>query len=419
VTAQLSQMPIERFNEMVRAYTRSGVHRSLKEIEDYEDFVAKYPVTTKLDLGADVELVRRSGRLPAGYVVASSGTSAEPTVSLCGTWQKDTVGGHALDLRRFVGKHIFARTDVVVNLLAAGGLGSLYEGVNRVLEPLGVTIVAVGRLDAVPDCRQALEVMRTVAADTVIATPSGLVELARACIGFGCVLALRKLVFIGEPLTRERREFLHSVWPDARSYGLYGTTEAGLIGLTTPEDPPDEYLILSRWTFVERDTDGALLLTDLSSPLIPLIRYRVGDIVEPVDPMQGNAITRLRLLGRSDGCFNLVGNLLSPAMIQTAVFGCLMDVAHVQIILTHAPGGRERMHLAVDTGRALIASEDEDRIRRVLMTIPQINEGLARDVLEISVGDRTSQRINGRGKLSDLIDDRRNPMGSIGPSGMQ
>ncbi|GFE51619.1 preprotein translocase subunit Tim44 [Roseobacter cerasinus] len=407
MSTQLSEFPVARFNQMIRGYALSGLMPGHgPRVDSYGAFKTAYPVTTKADLRASVARMCEAGALPAGYVVATSGTSAAPTVSLWSASQTDRASAHALDLRRFIGKHLFARGDVVANLLAAGGFGSLYDGMNRVLEPLGVTIVPMGRFDAMPDHKQALDLLRAVRANTLVATPAGLIELARASLDAGCQLTVEKLVFIGERLTSARRAFLGSVWPGCRISGLYGTTEAGLIGVAPPGAPPDEYAVLSRWAFLERDEDGALLLTDLSAPLVPLLRYRVGDFVAPTSAKPGGGVTRLRLLDRMDRCFNLVGNLLHPDLFREAVRSCVPQLTHLQIQLSYAENGRERLHLAVDMGRRAMQAAQKHAIHQAIAQIPQVQEGLRRRVLDITVGGQETQHTNGRGKLPDLVDAR-------------
>lgn len=407
MTMQLSKFPVIPFNAMAQHYQRLGLLEATSQVSTYQEFVDTFPVTTKSDLSQSVERLRRSKTArPASYVVATSGSSAAPSISFWGTWQNENQDAHMLDVRRFIGKHLFHRTDVVANLLAAGGFGSLYEGMNRVLAPLGVSIVPLGRFDQQENRAYAIQALQLVRTNCVVATPAGIAELAQACLDYGVHLDIEKVVFIGERMSSARRRFLGETWPNCKISGLYGTTEVGLVGINPVGLEEDEYLVLSRWAFIERDADGALLMTDLSCPLVPLIRYRVGDFVSSTSDKLGAATTRIRLGERVDRCFSLVGNLLNPQTLQKAIESRVQGILHLQFQLASAAAGQERLHVVVDLGLNRLTPERKKDIEVALCALPQIGEGISRGVLRVSVGGAEQQRVNARGKIVDFVDER-------------
>jgi phenylacetate-CoA ligase len=125
----------------------------------------------------------------------------------------------------------------------------------------------------------------------------------------GRALGWKVAVTTAEVLRDEQRERIH------RAFGCpvvdsYGCAEIGVAGFEHPEGGmrvPVESVVVE----VERTPEGAwgLLLTDLFNQRMPMLRYRVGDLVEPVGdplaadawPLPPGARCALPLLGRLAG----------------------------------------------------------------------------------------------------------------------
>jgi len=125
----------------------------------------------------------------------------------------------------------------------------------------------------------------------------------------GRALRWKVAITTAEVLHDEQRERIH------RAFGCpvvdsYGCAEIGVAGFEHPEGGmrvPVESVVVD----VERAADGAweLLLTDLFNLRMPMLRYRVGDLVEPVAdplatdawPLPPGARCALPLLGRVAG----------------------------------------------------------------------------------------------------------------------
>lgn len=175
----------------------------------------------------------------------------------------------------------------------------------------------------------------------------------------------------GEPTTPRMRADLKELWGFDSVQDTYGTTETGLVAAAVdesrllvplldrfllevfphesdPGDPdtaavdggaldapagPDPVDVRE----VTEPTTGSLLITDPEREVVPLYRYRIGDVVT-VHP--ASDVPRLEVLGREDNAVNLGGALLYERDVEQA----LDDV----------------YGLALRTWKAFVARDDRD-----------------------------------------------------------
>jgi len=134
-----------------------------------------------------------------------------------------------------------------------------------------------------------------------------------------------KLIFIGgENLTEVSREYIEKVW-DAPVVLSYGQTEAfGSIGFECHEKNGYHINDLDLWPEIIGDDNGygELIYTTLRRSVMPLIRYRSGDITKLVDEPCPCGMTSPRLMklkGRVDDMVVTgVGNL-TPWMFENLI----------------------------------------------------------------------------------------------------
>ncbi len=142
--------------------------------------------------------------------------------------------------------------------------------------------------------------------------PSAITQFADEVLAQGLdgrSLDWRVVITSAEVLHDSQRERIHAAFgcPVADSYGC---AEIGVAGFEHPEGGmrvPVESVVVDH----ERTEDGhwALLLTDLNNLRMPMLRYRVGDLVEPIGdptapdfwPLPPGARCALPLLGRVSG----------------------------------------------------------------------------------------------------------------------
>lgn len=120
---------------------------------------------------------------------------------------------------------------------------------------------------------------------------------------------LKVVILTGEMSTIEERMRLESIL-NLPVYSEYGCSEFGYIGI---EINKGVWRVNPRHLFVESDSDGALLITDLVNKSFPFVRYRLGDFGEVSRDDQGyQIITDLK--GRINDVFYLPDGQKSHTM---------------------------------------------------------------------------------------------------------
>ncbi|WP_374488685.1 phenylacetate--CoA ligase family protein [Zoogloea sp.] len=138
---------------------------------------------------------------------------------------------------------------------------------------------------------------------------------------------MRMAVIFGDVLPDEMRADIARIWGNPAVYSLYGTVEADVVATECPQTPGTMYLMAERLVFeiiteaelarerneegyvpqvvdintVPAGTIGEIIISDLSREVLPLIRYRIGDVVKVLghDVAQPQLGQRISVLGRA------------------------------------------------------------------------------------------------------------------------
>ncbi len=118
--------------------------------------------------------------------------------------------------------------------------------------------------------------------------------------------ALRKVLWLGEAWHGQLDEDMAAVAPDARRWGMFGSTETWVVGTNTPQCPADMFHLLPE-QLVHVDDDELLDFTTLNPDMLnPVLRYRTGDAGRFVDCPCGTG-PAMQILGRRDSVVQVRG----------------------------------------------------------------------------------------------------------------
>jgi len=174
---------------------------------------------------------------------------------------------------------------------------------------------------------------------------------------------VRTMIVAGEPggsipATRQRIE---EGWPGARVFDHHGMTEVGPVTFECPVTPGVLHVV--EWAFLAEVIDpqtgrpvgdgerGELILTTLHRAGSPLLRYRTGDLVEPVFSPQttdapacacGRTALALRggILGRADDMVIVRGVNVFPSAVEEVIRG-FADISEYQVTVAQVEGMSE------------------------------------------------------------------------------
>jgi phenylacetate-CoA ligase len=258
-----------------------GLPSSLRSL----DTLAQFPFIGKDELRANY---------PFGFLAVppdelirygeSTGTTGAPTASFI-TYE-DWIRGNVWVERAF--HHFFGADDVVFVAIPYELAFASYD-IDRALEQVGVTVVAVGALNQVCPFDRMAQMLWTVRPTGLVCTPTRalrLFDLLREQGRDPLEVGLRTLLYVGETCSPAKLAKIAELW-QVQLVSAYGSTETNSLALPCPLNKA--HLTEDRYYFEVVDprtgtrlplgTPGELVLTCLQSRAMPLIRYRTGDFV--------------------------------------------------------------------------------------------------------------------------------------------
>lgn len=395
---------MKKFNEMVGVYADQSYPMEMPEVTSYEDFALKYPPVDKQGLMAVSDKLILADKLKNCYIISTSGTTSRPLVLASRIFRDITENSYPYQIRGFMAEHVFCENDTVVNLLTAGCLGYNYEGMCRLLEPIGSTVLPVGRPDIMNNMPYLLETMARFNTNVLVGSPTGIIQIAQAAENLNIDLLITKIVFVGEAFHPSKRDFIQRLWPRAEFYSLYGATEFGFAAVNTPSMTAHHHLVISSWFFIEQASCGELLVTDFKSPVVPIIRYRIGDIGEIVQA-DGDKFY-LKVGSRTAEEFSLGGHRISLELVERALIASGVSTEIYQVKLSIVEGGKDCLTVILDIEDSKISTVLTMHLEKCLLSISRLREAVNRGVSVIGWRGREQFIYSPRGKLNRLLDIR-------------
>ena len=216
----------------------------------------------------------------------------------------------------------------------------------------------------------------------VIGTPLVVKEIGRAIeeeMGpiKGVLPNLKTAVIFGDVLPDALRQELKAAWGFTNVFSLYGTVEADVVATECMDHPGEMNLMSERLVFefipeeelaqerliadycprsfpIEEAQDGSygeILISDLSRDTLPLIRYRIGDVIQVHRATGTHNITEptVSVMGRSKNTVMLGKVALYEMQLNRALKNFLGGALVEWKIIEQKPGTQHRYHLQFQT----------------------------------------------------------------------
>ncbi len=384
------------------------------EFNEYAQFNERISLLTSTQLLILIERLLSTGKLDSCSFGVTGGSTGRPKIIPNALWRQEHKTQYARALKSQIQENFLTKADVVANLCSAGGFSLLYDGFNRLLEAIACSILPIGRIDtfSVNHQRQMLEWAKKLSVNTLIGTPSSILQLLNFAQKFNCHLRIEKIIFTGEPFSNAKRRYIHSFWQDAKIYGLYGHTETGFIGFNTPACPADAYHIFEDWFFIENTPDHEIIVTSLADTLLPIIRYKVGDRGRLLENpcICGRKLPLLLIQDRTDSQFNFSGNLIAKSVIAEVLSRICDEAVDFQIQIDTEANGTDILKLVLDISPVDLQAITEQLMMQ-LLSIAMISECVDREVGKILLCSREEFVYTERQKLPAILDKRGIDMG--------
>ncbi len=397
------------------ARARSEYYRQVLpdvELEGARDLV-KFP-------RLDAETLRRNtppagsalltGSLEGAYIFASGGSTGAPKFSFYNLEEWEDVTDILSAIYQKAG---VTKGDTVANLFMAGNLWTSFLAASEALEKLGcVKLPIAGNVD--PESMMAyLQMFRPT---VLLGLPSLLVRLAELFEEKGQRLQVRTVLYGGEAMSREARAYLQEILgaTTVASAG-YASVDAGPIGFQTLDLPGGYHHLIYAYQFIEfLDPEtgepvpdgqvGEITVTCLGRRLMPLIRYRTGDLGRWVD--SPNRIFELK--GRIGDRIRIGTADIYPADVARILDG-VPGAGHLFQLTISKKGPKDHVELQVERSARLGSELEGGTVRGALLSeLDEVREALEQGWIEDLVVDvvpqGTLQGMRRTGKIRAVVD---------------
>ena len=216
----------------------------------------------------------------------------------------------------------------------------------------------------------------------------------------------------GENLAEPSRRYVESVW-GGKLIMSYGQTEAfGMIGVECPEQDGYHLNDMDLWAEVpapDKDGYGELVYTTLRRTVMPLVRYRSGDVTKLMtEPCRcGIDSPRIaKLKGRADDfAVTSVGNI-APWMFDGAIEAAGVRLGEWQLRLTQRDR-RDFIEVRAETEQTLSADDYSARLLEAMKThLPVAHQGIQQGLAGFGVTFFAGGALKQGRKLKRILDER-------------
>ncbi|MEV6974167.1 AMP-binding protein [Kitasatospora sp. NPDC093806] len=263
------------------------------------DELAALPPLLKDDLNTALAHLEPRSATAATWLFQSGGSTGAPKI------------GYAPTGFYMAGVHahwqVLDRDDVFANAWGAGRMWGAHFLAAGLADLAGCRVIALGSItrEEYPDW---LAFLADRGVTAIGGTPSVLrLWFAHARAAGLKLPTLRKVLWLGEAWQPQLEEDLAAVAPQARRWGMFGSTETWVVGTNTPDCPADTFHPLPE-QLVHAGPDGLLDFTTLNPAMLnPVLRYRTGDAGELTSCPCGRPGRAMRVLGRRDNVVQVRG----------------------------------------------------------------------------------------------------------------
>ncbi|WP_139823936.1 AMP-binding protein [Lonsdalea iberica] len=364
--------------------------------------ISTHVYSTTGDSGSLTQRDPAAEHLPMLLGATSGTTGAMKIVSVRLKSSKDAVSSSEHNLiHNLRARQVFSPGDVVGNLFTINLFSSLHYSACEILKHCRAHVVPVGDIALL--LKSHFDFLAEIRLSALFGVPATIVQFVETMINLGVPLAIKKVVFTGEPMLVAHENYLREVLgDDLRIIGLYGLSECGFIGMSV-EGQHNQYLLFSDDFFFEYEDKKGLLVTSLDPDASrKLVRYPVGDMGKL--SVENNDIY-FQDIKRNAVDFNFMGNLISHEKIFKIINRRLPD-AIVQIVLSLSADRQEIMDINIcfEVSHDLDLSELEDEICH----LPDIYEAYMknRGRINLTVVEYNALLFSPRGKCLLVCDAR-------------
>jgi phenylacetate-coenzyme A ligase PaaK-like adenylate-forming protein len=388
---RVAQRSLDRLKTVPALAPRYAEHDKLLALDD----IAALPPLVKDDLNVALAHLVPKAEHGATWLFQSGGSTGAPKVGYAPTgfyMQGVYEQWRPLD-----------RDDIFVNAWGAGRMWGAHFLAAALADLCGCQVIALGSVTK-DEFGDWLDFFARRGVTALGGTPSVLrLWFAHARAAGVRLPALRKVLWLGEAWHSQLDEDIAAVAPDARRWGMFGSTETWVVGTNTPDCPADMFHPLPE-QLVHVGPDELLDFTTLNPDMLnPVLCYQTGDAGRLVACACGRPGPAMQVLGRRDSVVQVRGLGLHVDDIIAQVER-EPGVSQAQILITERQGRVSKVDimLLADDGAPPDLTE---RLRRELMSATfTISTGFQHDPESFQVNQVEALIANDRtGKTANFV----------------
>ena len=382
-----------------RKFDDAGVRpEHIKTLED----ISKIPFTVKEELRRSQEEHPPFGDFhcippeEGVRVFQTTGTTGTPVRSLLS--KKDWLVNYYDQFMYFMYGYGITKADIIF-IPFNYGLYLAWWGIHSSFEQGGVLVIPGGGQSSEDRIRNILEWKPTV----ICGTPTYILFLGDTAKKMGVDLSkttVRIVITAGEPGAQvpSTKKQIETTW-GAKNYDDIGSTEISNFGFECVAQKGThviESMFLAevidpktgKW--VGPGEEGELVLSNLCCESMPLIRWRMGDIVKfNYEKCEcGRTFLRLEggIIGRADDMFQFGGVNIFPSAIENFVRGTKEFSNEYQVIAPKMGSGKH-LRIRVEPSSPALSQEEMDRGVKSFKEIFKFRIGVSPDVEVVKIGE--------------------------------
>ena len=247
--------------------------------------------------------------------------------------------------------------------------------------------------------------------NVIVADPGWLVRLSEVAEQRGA-WPMKLMIVGGENLSEMSRRYVEAVWL-SKVLLSYGQTEAfGMIGVECHQQNGYHVNDMDLWVEIpvaDREGTGELVYTTLRRTVMPLVRYRSGDVTRILTdkcPCGMPSIRLEKLRRRVDELAVTGAGNLTPWMFQQMIDDLGLRLSDWQICLKHR-GRRDLIEFRMEGNSA--TSQEELRtlfLNGMKKSMPVAYQGIVKGLSEFSVEIYSTGSLRQGRKVKRIIDER-------------
>ncbi|MDA9951115.1 AMP-binding protein [Oligoflexaceae bacterium] len=380
-------------------------------VTDLND-LTKIPLTTVLEFENNILPQTDEIAWSGGYVTRSGGTTGKPKFSYFNQYEWNAMVNNAALIFRSCG---FDQNDRVANFLFAGDLYGSFISFNDVNRTIGTTSFPFAN---VISAKAVGDIYRRFRFNVVQGFPAVILPLLREIADEDPDFRIEKVMYAGQPMSDEDRDWLKRRLGVKRIASVIGTTEAAQIAYQTEEDCGLVHTLIDDYNYIEiigesgkpvADGEvGEIVVTSFYKQTCPVLRYRLGDrgrILPVVEKDHGRTARRMEYMGRSDDIIVLASMRLAAGDLKRAISG--IKFSQLQLKVDNKTG-TDRLTVLVEAEH--FGAELQNKIQKEIIKNVYDMSALTADktiILEVLTGKPGELIERGSvGKAKEIVDER-------------